>query len=251
MADAVDTDGAVFESEQDTVIAAATPERPQLCGFRQAPALLSPSALHITSAFGTADARARSQSNAIRRGLGCFCHHGYNARLEVSGVTATLSSTQLLGLTLGYAAADNGNVMSEAITRPGLSLSRSFTYDNVNRLKTASEGSNWNQTYVYDAVGNQALTASSSVIGSGLTPQTNSTTSVPFNGKNQWLGGTYDAGTGRLSATGTQTFQYDAEQRLIQQADSGNLVTFGYDGDGRRVMKTSNNVTTVYVYDAL
>jgi RHS repeat-associated protein len=49
----------------------------------------------------------------------------------------------------------------------------------------------------------------------------------------------------------TQTMGYDAESRMISWADSstGATVVLGYDGDGRRVTKTSSSGTTVYVYD--
>ena len=49
----------------------------------------------------------------------------------------------------------------------------------------------------------------------------------------------------------TQTMQYDAERRLIKLTDTGTpatTVNYGYDADGRRVVKTTSAGTTIYVY---
>jgi RHS repeat-associated protein len=47
-----------------------------------------------------------------------------------------------------------------------------------------------------------------------------------------------------------RTACYDAENRMISETDStGNTATYAYDGDGRRVSKTVNAVTTTLVYD--
>jgi RHS repeat-associated protein len=188
-------------------------------------------------------------------GDGISRSYGYNSRLAINSVTASNQSGQLLGLTLTYSSTnDNGNVQSITMSRPGFGATTSFGYDGENRLTSAAEGSNWNQTYVYDVVGNQALLGTSSVIASALTPQTPNTTTVPFNTHNQWMAAGYDSATGHLNAISTQTFTWDAEQRLIQQNDSGPPATsasFSYDADGRRTEKTAGGITTVYVYDAM
>ena len=54
---------------------------------------------------------------------------------------------------------NNGNLLSQTITMPGLSqLTQTYLYDHLNRLTQAQEtggGANWSQTYSYDAVGNR------------------------------------------------------------------------------------------------
>ncbi len=173
---------------------------------------------------------------------------GYNARLQVTSVTAG----SLLTLGIGYSAtSNNGNVTSKTITRPGISVSQTFGYgDGMGRLTSAAEGSNWTQTYQYDVEGNRALYAGSSVIASGLTPQTSSTSSVPYNDANQWGGAGYT--NGNLTSLSGQTMTYDNEQRLAQWLTSGpptTTVTFSYDANGRRTAQTVGSATTVYVYD--
>jgi len=63
-----------------------------------------------------------------------------NARLQPWTVTAVRGVTPLLSLTYGYSAGqNNGNVLSQAITQGATSFTQSYAYDQVNRLKTASE----------------------------------------------------------------------------------------------------------------
>ena len=201
---------------------------------------------------------------------------GYNAQLQTSGVSATgiLAGQQanLLSLTLGYSGSgNNGNVVSQQITRQYLNGSAVQTFfttqnygytDGMNRLDSASEGGNWSDTYVYDCMSNRAVTgsSSSSSLASNFTPQTasgsscvlgSSSPSLPFDANNHWTAASYDL-AGNMTAVSTQTMQYDGERRLTQLQDTGTnpvtTVTYGYDADGRRVVKTSAAGTTIYVY---
>ena len=73
------------------------------------------------------------------------------------------------------------------------------------------------------------------------TPQSMDGVTVPFDSANHWqVVGGYD-GAGNTTSVRTQTMGYDAESRMIAWADSatGTGVSFTYDGDGRRVTKTS------------
>ena len=58
----------------------------------------------------------------------------------------------------------------------------------------------------------------------------------------------YDA-NGNVLATGGKTFSYDAENHLI--AMNGGAVTLLYDGDGNRVAKAVDGITTRYLVDDL
>ena len=60
---------------------------------------------------------------------------------------------------------------------------------------------------------------------------------------------TYD-GNGNLTSDGTFTLGYDAENRLISASGAGNTVSYAYDAQGRRKMRTVNGVKTVFVTDA-
>jgi RHS repeat-associated protein len=71
---------------------------------------------------------------------------------------------------------------------------------------------------------------------------------------NRMSGTVYDA-SGNQLVLGADTMTYDAENRITTvtgtPVSGGGQVSYGYDGDGRRVTKTfSDGTTTVYVYDA-
>jgi RHS repeat-associated protein len=54
-----------------------------------------------------------------------------------------------------------------------------------------------------------------------------------------------------VTATGGKSFTYDSENRLMSMTASGTAVSIIYDGDGNRVAKTVNGVTTQYLVDDL
>ncbi|MCK4660605.1 MAG: RHS repeat protein [Phycisphaerae bacterium] len=47
----------------------------------------------------------------------------------------------------------------------------------------------------------------------------------------------------------TTTFAYDSEERLVSQATGGDMVQHVYDGDGCRIARIENGVSTAYVLD--
>ena len=141
-----------------------------------------------------------------------------------------------------------GNVATIKDYKAGGIQTQTFTYDALDRLKTAvasggSGGTYGTQTYSYNAIGNMTNN------GSG-------TLSYPTNGVRPhavtgWNGNTYgyDANgnqTTRTSGGSTATRTYDAENRLttVSGADSASFV---YDGDGNRIKATPGNSTTYYV----
>jgi len=65
------------------------------------------------------------------------------------------------------------------------------------------------------------------------------------------LGVGYDT-AGNQTTYGSLTLEYDAESRISVVKNSGSpYVSYAYDGEGWRVKKAANGVTTYYVYDAL
>jgi RHS repeat-associated protein len=178
---------------------------------------------------------------------------GYNSRLQMSGLSASSGAGNLLSLGYSYgtsSTANNGNVSIEDIGRPGWNVEQSFGYDAANRLYYAHESTGWTQNYVFDAMGNRAVSTNAYIPSPAYTPQTFDS-SVPYDAHNHWTGAAYDpSGVGTLKSVGTQSMTYDAENRLTSLNDTGLGIytTFTYDGAGRRVTKTSNNVTATYVY---
>ena len=188
-----------------------------------------------------------------------------------------LEAGPLLTLEYGYAAANDGNMVSQKITRLDAGQSRVFThtfgYDALSRLKSAAEGTTWAQQYVYDRLGNRALLSSSSnPHGSNLTPQVLNDDPLlvtqQFPG-NRWAPAVgpaqcYDSSgnlVGEQAAQGTcsgnvapasavSKYWYDAEARLVEAVTPVTASTkYEYDAEGRRVRKVAGTAQTVFVYD--
>jgi RHS repeat-associated protein len=147
-------------------------------------------------------------------------------------------------------AGNNGNVLTHYILP--LNATVQYTYDTVNRIASATEGSTWFQDYSYDAQGNRAVLAAAGayIPNSNFTPQVPSLNSPLPYANNQWSGAGYDT-AGNLNTVNGYTYTYDAENRQTQVvAPLGATSTYNYDGGGRRVQRVAASVTTTYVYDA-
>jgi RHS repeat-associated protein len=199
----------------------------------------------------------------------------YNSLARPTSLTATAAGTSLL--TLGWTYNDgtnNGNVMPQATARTsGLAapLTETFKYaDPANRLYSVAEsggsGTAPDQIYLYDAFGNRALRSGSWVADARATaiPGRQSTRAEPdalptaqFT-NNQRIGTvtyphTYDGSVNLQAMNNSGTlFKYDAENHLATSNVAGNdLVTYAYDGEGRRLLEISGSGTTDYIYDAM
>jgi RHS repeat-associated protein len=142
---------------------------------------------------------------------------------------------------LSYTYFANGNVNVETNGRDN-GRSVTYTYDALNRVSTASSqatsGSDcWGQGFAYDRYANLTTT--------NVTQCTAPMLSLSVNTNNQITntGFTYDA-DGDLAGDGTYTYSWNAEQHLSSAAS----VTYTYDGDMRRVEKSSG---TLYWYCAV
>ena len=210
----------------------------------------------------------------LRLGNGLWEQRRYNARqqptqiglgttLATGSLTPTGSGLLLLDYSYGTTA-NNGNVLSQRIRAGTLNLTQTYTYDMLNRLKTAREtgsGTGWSQTYQYDRYGNRAVTANSQgaasylpLVDQTLTPQA----LTSFNTSSNRLTGlvAYD-GAGNLTQDwGTRNFKYDGDNRMVDfRVTAGGMLThvkYRYDGEGRRIEKeVVGGATTTYVYNIL
>ena len=198
----------------------------------------------------------------------------YNARLQPTQIglgTAKTASGTALGTTqsglvlLDYSygtASNNGNVLSQRIRAGTLNQNQTYTYDSLNRLKTAGEtgsGTAWSQTYTYDRYGNRRVTAGASHgSNQALTPQSTADIAAGTNRlagtKGVNLTVAYD-GAGNLKADWAgRSFKYDGDNRMVAFDTIGtdSDTTYSYDGEGRRVRKVvggASGITTTYVYN--
>ncbi|MBE7516920.1 MAG: RHS repeat protein [Chloracidobacterium sp.] len=175
----------------------------------------------------------------------------FNNRLQPTqiGLGTTQNGTDLLKLEYGYGTtANNGNVLSQKITVPGLAhpFEQTYTYDPLNRIASATETYNstqtWTQVFGYDRYGNRNITS-----GTGAT-------SLTFNASNNRItsnGYTFDASGNTTADPSGNSYTYDAENKMLTAANGSTLGNYVYAGDGKRVKKTaSTGDNTIFVYDA-
>jgi|HubBroStandDraft_1064217.scaffolds.fasta_scaffold05558_2 YD repeat-containing protein len=171
------------------------------------------------------------------------------------GVNATDSSR--LGLAFNYCASgayscatNNGNLQSQTIGLLG--ASQSYTYDSYNRLTQATEKTgtttNWLEAFNYDNYGNRWVSQNPAPVGITLSPST--VTTDYYNSLTNRLTFSnfgYD-NAGNQTTISPYTIGYDVENRQTGFTSTSNgSATYTYDGDGRRVAKTTGGVTTTYV----
>jgi RHS repeat-associated protein len=184
---------------------------------------------------------------ALTRGNNLIYGESYNNREQLTGITEKHNSANVwsLGLNWGNAGTNNGTLQGATTVGSGLTFAQTFGYDNLNRLSAATEGSNWAQSYAYDAWGNVWMPASSlpaPVTGPSMPTANVYSASGPGNNRN--VNSTYDA-AGNLTVFGAVSVSYDAENR---QKAAGSTI-YLYDGLGQRLGKTTPG-NTAYVYDA-
>ena len=122
-----------------------------------------------------------------------------------------------------------------------------WTYDGIYRLTNESvtsdpSNNDGSVSYSLDPVGNRSQETSSIT---GLTSG-----SWGYNSDDEVSTETYDA-NGNVLTTGSKSFTYDSENHMMSMSATGTSVTMVYDGDGNRVGKTVNGVTTYYLVDDL
>jgi YD repeat-containing protein len=197
----------------------------------------------------------------------------FNARLQPNTMQASGSlisypgSCSGLGQTGGLidlaynfdlASGDNGNVMG--ITRTvGTDTSRSqtFTYESLNRLSTAATTSVysnspthcWGESYGYDAWTN--LLSITPMTGNYTNCTQESGLSVTMSSQNRIStnGYLYDTPGNLMSVSGVGSYTFNAENQMTQ-ASGSSADGYVYDGDGKRVQKTSGGTPfKIYWYD--
>ncbi len=152
---------------------------------------------------------------------------------------------------------NNGNLYIQGIyTCDGTNLStqvnfqQGYQYDAYNRISSVSDsGASAPRSYGYDQYGNMWIAnAGAGFPVNGATP----TSVAAYNAlTNQVTAAAYDAAGNETTiptvCATASCVGYDAESR---QVSYGNVATYAYGPDGKRVISTDNGVTTAFVYDA-
>ena len=172
-----------------------------------------------------------------------------NARQLLSSFGYGAGST--ISLSEGFTYDNDGNITAVADQVPNGPRSKSFTYDALNRLASATAGNLYGvESYSYDALNNLRSRVTG---GNTLTlnyDATNRLASVAQNGSVVTQYG-YDTQGNRNSLTNggtTINYSFDAENQLLQVSG---VEGYAYDAAGRRVTKTGTNgaVSAYYFYD--
>ncbi len=190
----------------------------------------------------------------LKLGNNLWEHSIFNERLQPTeiGLGSTQGGTDKLRLNYTYGTtANNGDLLSQTITIPaGPTLTQNYTYDELNRLKTAQEnnGTSWKQTFLYDRFGNRTIDVVNTTPGYvGPNPSIDSTRNRIAMGQ----GFNYDAAGNMTSDNVGHSYGYDAENMQVN-FDNG-AARYYYDGNNKRVKSETNSgaVTTIFVYDAM
>ena len=206
---------------------------------------------------------------SMRLGNGRFENTQFNSRLQPTqiGLGSNAASQNLLKLNFEYGATDaenNGNVTKQTITVPtvgnitGFTATQNYTYDAVNRLKSAVETIpsqlGWKQNFKYDRYGNRTFDTennNTTTLANGCPVAICNPSANPTN--NKLIGTNYDSVGNTSQDANGQTFVYDAENKQVQVSNASGIIgKYWYNGDGQRVKKyvPSTGETTVFVYDA-
>lgn len=127
----------------------------------------------------------------------------------------------------------------------GLSQTRNYTYDNIDRLTGVSVGGSSVESYTYDAVGNRTASHLSGSYTTGSFNRLTATSSASYS---------YNANgsmTGKTVGSTNWTYGWDRESRMVSAGDGTNSATYSYDAIGRRVKRTQGSDVQKYTHDGL
>ena len=176
---------------------------------------------------------------------GIISNNAYNSRLQPTQLAATSGSSEVLSLNFNFNLGVNDNgTLARIVDNVYPGLSKTFTYDPLNRIKsavndsTSNDASNWGNIYSLDAWGN--LYQKNPCDGTICPVKANSdplTVSIT-NNKNQFDTYSYDSNGNLLNDQLGNTFIYDAENRPSKAGG----VSYYYDGESERVAKSNGTL---------
>ncbi len=188
-----------------------------------------------TISFGY-DALSRRASLTLPNGV--VSTYGYDAANRLTSLIHTKGAATLSSFAYAY------DPLGNRETRTDAAGTHAYNYDPLSQLVIADEQASGTPSLAltYDAVGNRLQVTRGSTT-QAYTP----------NALNQYsaVGGTAQTSdaNGNLTADGTATYTFDAENRLTQVVKGGVTTSFTYDALGRRASKTVSGVTTKFLYD--
>jgi RHS repeat-associated protein len=156
-----------------------------------------------------------------------------------------IQSVTLAGQTRTYGF-DDASRITALTDRQGAAALQSATiaYDNLDRLTSAVNPASYNQTFVYDLVGNrtsETVSGASTALGYGAASNRlvqNGTQTISYDN------------SGNTTSDGTFSYSYSGRNRLVQVSQGAStLATYKHNALGQRVAKTLGGTTTLFAYD--
>ncbi len=184
---------------------------------------------------------AAGQTLSLTLGNNLVTTSTYDTNLRLSTLK-TGPSNSIQNLTYTYEA--NGNVAT--ITDALRGETSAFGYDDLDRLTSATitgGTSPYTQNWQYTPLGNIAWRKDNGAQTNYAYADTNHIHAATSMGATNY---SYDP-NGNMLTRGTDSLQYDVENRLTSITVGATTTTSVYDGDGKRVKKSVGSTTTYYV----
>lgn len=156
----------------------------------------------------------------------------YDTHGRQTGRRTTVAGQTRYEWSLTYDA--TGRLTGKTETVGGVPNSFVYGYDFDGQLVTVMRNGSPVENYVYDLNGNR--TSGGATYDTQERLATRGATSYSFNAD------------GFMIARGADSFQYGLQGELLRATVGGQVVTYGYDGFGRRVSRTDAAGTTQYLY---
>jgi len=206
---------------------------------------------HVTDVTGVTTYEYNNLTNNLFKKTlpnSVYTSYEYDLAKRITDVVNKKSDNSLIS-SYHYTFDNNSNITQvDEIIGTGPTKTTIYHYDELNRLKTVTIDNVLTESYTYDDSGNR------------LTKNTPSgTITYKYDGDNRLIKSSsnglntlyfYDKSGNlikKMSATETVTYAYDYENRLILYSDGIDNVSFEYDGDGNRISKTVNGIKTKYI----
>jgi RHS repeat-associated protein len=184
---------------------------------------------------------AAGETTASTLGNGVGQTYAYNSRLQMTGITASVSGTSLMNFTYDYgtSSTNTGRVLSRTdAVQP--EHSAAYSYDSIYRLNQVTSSDNlWGIGWTFDTWGNRLAQTPAGFATAKIGTQSFAYTNNRNNANS------YDL-AGNQTNDGLHNYTFNAENQITQM--DGGAATYVYDGDGRRMKKVASTETTYTFY---
>ncbi|MDP3938767.1 MAG: RHS repeat-associated core domain-containing protein, partial [Deltaproteobacteria bacterium] len=198
-----------------------------------------------TLAFGIAF-EAFGPLASLQYGNGLVETRTYDVAGQLDGLSVAPNTGPAV-LSLDYTFDETGNI-SGIVDTQGSEKNKSYIYDRLDRLDTATVGDLGDFDYDYDPVGNRTREDHDGAVTTYTIEATNNQIDTLSGATTATFG--YDT-HGNTTTDGTLTFAYHPTHQLKQVQEPGMAVlgTYQYDGQSRRTAKTVQGLTRLFAYD--